>query len=294
MEKINYKTKLLALVTLYHPDLHDAAENILRYIGDVDTLIIWDNSPLKEKVREHLQQVLGTYADKIVWKGDGANRGIAIAINAALHYADKQGFDLLLLMDQDSRWEDFQAFRLRAEACFGENPDLAVCPYIDGNDTFEREQEIQPKRCFITSGTVIPVKLLQQIGGADESFPVDALDHDLAIRLQMAGATIVCLTQHTLCHQVGNACRMGPLHIFTNNYGPARTYSIARAHLIKYRKHRNWLTAAEKRFIIKEYYLLKLARILLAEPQKRQRLWMFFKGIYDGLTFDLSKTRHSI
>jgi len=116
----------------------------------------------------------------------------------------------------------------------------------------------------------------------------------LAIRLQMAGAAIVCLTQHTLHHQVGNACRMGPFHLFTNNYGPERTYSIARAHLIKYRKHRNWLTAAEKRFIIKEYYLLKFARILLAEPQKRQRLRMFFKGIYDGLTYDLSKTRQCL
>ena len=56
MEKVSYKTKLLALVTLYHPDQHDAAENILRYIDDVDTLIIWDNSPLKDKVKEQVKK----------------------------------------------------------------------------------------------------------------------------------------------------------------------------------------------------------------------------------------------
>ena len=65
---------------------------------------------------------------------------------------------------------------------------------------------------------------------------------------------------------------------------------MARAHLLKYRKHKDWLTTAEKRFIVKEYFLLKLLRILLAEPQKWKRLKMLVKGIFDGLAFDLSKT----
>lgn len=290
MQKISNQTRVLGLVTLYHPRREEVSEHIRRYIRDVDGLIIWDNSPLEEKVREKLSGDLSEWTEKIVWKGDGRNTGIVPAINAALKVGLEQDYDLLLLMDQDSRWVDFKAFKTQVEDCFAKDSQQVFCPYIIGNDTFEKRKDIQEKRYFINSGTVIPVRLLKAIGGADETFPLDALDHDLAIRLQKAGFHIVCLTRHELYHTVGQAGRMGPFNLFTNNYGPERTYSIARAHLIKYRKHSDWFTKAEKRFIIKEYILLKLVRILFAEPQKWQRFRMLMKGIYDGLTFDLSKT----
>lgn len=289
MEKIIYQTRLLGLVTLYHPQ-KEAADLIKRYIKDVDTLIVWNNSPEDEGLKARLMAELQEWAGKIVWKSIGQNIGIAHAINEALRYAHANGFDLLLLMDQDSRWDDFRTFREDVEDAFAKDSHRVFCPYIVGNDTFERHQDIQEKRYFINSGTIIPVHLLKAINGADEAFPLDALDHDLAIRLQKAGYHIVCMTKHNLYHTIGQACRMGPFHIFTNNYGPERTYSMARAHLLKYRKHKDWLTTAEKRFIVKEYFLLKLLRILLAEPQKWKRLKMLVKGIFDGLAFDLSKT----
>ena len=57
--------KFLGLVTLYHPNIQVATDNIKRYLEYLDQLIIWDNSPLQERVSEHLQQMLGNYADKI-------------------------------------------------------------------------------------------------------------------------------------------------------------------------------------------------------------------------------------
>ena len=289
MNETPYTTKMLGLVTLYNPNPQEAASNIKRYIDDVDALIIWDNSPLEKCQKTTIVNYLSDYTDKIIWQGDGQNHCIAPAINYAWNYAKEHGYHLLLIMDQDSQWEDFGAFRQSVEKLHRENSECVICPYILGNDSFEITQEVQAKRTFINSGSVLPVKMLQKIGGADEAFALDALDHDLAIRLQKAGFCIVCLTKHILHHTVGNACRMGPFHLFTNNYGPERTYSMAKAHIMLYKKHRSWFTSQEKRDIIKEHYILRFIRILLAEPQKWLRLRMFFKGMYEGVIHTVNK-----
>ena len=94
-----------------------------------------------------------------------------------------------------------------------------------------------------------------------------------------------------LYHTVGHPKRSRFLNLFTNDYGRERTYSIAKTHLIKYRKHKSWFTAYEKRKIFKEYYMWKLIRIIFAEEDKLGRLKMLIKGIWDGMNYDLKKTK---
>ena len=115
-------TKLLGLVTLYYSEPSEAASNILRYIQDVEALIVWDNSPLENKLKEQILTQLGTNSPKVIWKGDGQNYSIAPAINFAWHYAQEQQYDLLLLMDQDSRWDDFRSFRQHVETLYHTSP----------------------------------------------------------------------------------------------------------------------------------------------------------------------------
>ena len=291
--KETYPTKILGLVTLYHPKAEEAADNILQYINDLDKLIIWDNSPLEENLNEILPSLLGKDRSKVIWKGDGQNHYIASAINFAWFYARNNHYDLILIMDQDSRWNDFHSFKNEVVRHCQSSYNHVYCPYIIGNDDLDGfiiTKDLQEKRIFINSGTVIPTSILNAIGGADESFPLDALDHDLAIRIQKAGYTIICLTKHKLNHSVGDPQLMGPFHIYTDNYGPQRIYSISKCHIIKIRKHKDWLTFPEIKKTITTHYILKFLRILLAEPQKTTRFKMLFKGIYDGLTYHITKT----
>ena len=288
MEEIIKKTKILGLVTLYNPEFPDAVDNIMRYLPNLDLLVIWDNSPLEANIKKKILEPLVGETDKIIWHGDGNNYCIAPAINYAWHYAQENGFDLLLLMDQDSKWEDFRSYITEVNKRFHASQKNVFCPYIPSDDTFEITKDAQEKKIFINSGTVIPTSILSEIGGADEAFPLDALDHDLAIRIQKAGYKIVSLTKHKLHHTVGNFKMMGPFHIYTHNYSPQRLYSISRSHIIKYRKHKDWLSSSEIKVTLKEHYIRQLLRILLAEPQKMCRLKMFFKGIYDGITFPIN------
>ena len=288
MEEIDKKTKILGLVTLYNPEFPDAVDNIMRYLLYLDLLVIWDNSPLEANIKKKILEPFGEYTDKIIWHGDGKNYCIAPAINYAWHYAQENGFDLLLLMDQDSKWEDFRSYITEVNKRFHASQKNVFCPYIPSDDTFEITKDAQEKNIFINSGTVIPTSILSEIGGADEAFPLDALDHDLAIRIQKAEYKIVSLTKHQLHQTVGNFKMMGPFHIYTHNYSPQRLYSISRSHIIKYRKHKDWLSSSEIKVTLKEHYIRQLLRILLAEPQKMCRLKMFFKGIYDGITFPIN------
>lgn len=289
LKELSYNARMAGVVTLYHPDVSEVVANILRYLPWLDLLIVWDNSPLEERNIDNILPLLGDDAAKVVWQGDGRNHMIADAVNFAWKYAGQNGYELLLIMDQDSRWEDFAAFRRQVEMCVQDNPRRVYCPYVTGNDTFEIEKEVQERRTFINSGTVIPVSILSTIGGVDENFPLDALDYDMAHRILAAGYSIVCLTQHRLYHVIGRLQRMGQFDVLTSNYSAERTYSIARSHMLYLRKHWHTLTTREKWYIIKEHYIKMPLRILLADPEKRVRMKQFFKGMHDGMTCKNSK-----
>lgn len=276
------KPTILGVVTLYNPDIEVTNYNIRQYAPYVEKVIVWDNSPIC-----HESHLVGS---NLLYHWTGQNTYIAPAINYAWKYAVENHYDLILIMDQDSQWSNFPFFRTKVELLYAQKHSVYV-PYIAGNDHWIFDKEFVNRRIFINSGTIIPTDILTTINGADEVFEMDALDHDLAIRIQKAGYDIICITSCILYHTVGHPKRSKVLHLFTNDYGRERTYSIAKCHLIKYRKHKNWFTHADKRKIFREYYMWKLIRLVLVEEDKMGRLKMFLKGIYDGLTFDLSKTK---
>ena len=283
MENMNYRTKMIGIVTLYNPESKTAAENIKRYIDELDALVVWDNSALDLHLKSQLQTLLGDSFRKVIWHGTGENTFIASAINYTWQLAKEQGYDLLLIMDQDSQWDDFTAYRRQIEANRKQGHHWVFTPYVAGNDEWSIKNPIHFRRMFINSGTVIPTDVLTTVGGADETFPLDALDCDLSIRIQKAGIKIACITPCILFHTLGSPSKSEKLHLMTNNYNILRTYSITRGHLRLYRRHKDWLNWDEKIRIIKENLILRFIRIILLETNKREKLRMFVKGIKDGI-----------
>lgn len=277
--------EMLGLVTLYNPDLQQVVTNIKRYIDDVEALVIWDNSPLEANCKEYIHDALPEYADKVIWKGTGENLCIAPAINYAWHYAQEHHYDLLLIMDQDSQWEDFASYRQQAENYWAKGNKWVFTPYIAGFDNWAITAPLQTRRIFINSGTIIPTEILTAIHGADEAFPLDALDHDLSYSTLRAGYQTVCLTGSILHHVIGQPRRSKLLHIVTNDYGRERTYSKTRCHILNYRKNKDVMTGREKYVFFKRIFISKFVRILLVERDKVGRLLMFFQGIRDGVSY---------
>lgn len=283
------KHKMLAVVTLYNSVAEDVANNIMRYIDDVDYLIIWDNSPLKVGLHDRMYQLLQAEWQKIVWCGTGENKCIAPALNYSLKYAVENKFDLMLIMDQDSRWENFSAYRKEVET-FIDNGMIAVfTPYVRGCDNFEINSNVQEKHFIINSGMLIPTSILLEMGGVDElAFPLDAIDHDIAFSVRKLGYKTYCLTHHDLMHKIGDVQMMGLFGILTPYYSPSRIYSIVRAHIIFYKKHRKYLTNRDYKYLYKDILVMTFLRIILAEPDKFKRIKAYTKGLYDGLIYKLN------
>lgn len=285
MEKTKYNTKMLGLVTLYKPTPEQTVVNIKQFIDDIDALIIWDNSPLDSNLKDYIFNSLENVSSKIIWHGTGNNLCIAPAINFSWHYAQEHKYNMLLIMDQDSKWADFANYRREIDTYWRERDKWVFTPYIKGFDNWEITKSLHFRRVFINSGTVIPISILTAINGADEAFPLDALDHDLSYRILKANYQIVCITNCLLFHVIGNPRRSRILHMVTNDYGRERTYSKTKCHIMNYRKNRDIMTLNEKYTFFKRIFLSKFIRILLIENDKVGRLSMFFKGIRDGLSY---------
>lgn len=275
MEKIN---KMIGVVTLYNPKQENLLHNIAQFAPYLDKLIVWDNSPHSHK---------DWFVDaSMSYHWTGQNTCIAPALNYTWEMAVKEGFTTILLMDQDSTWVNFKAYRKDIEERMTRGENHVFTPYVIGCDIFAVTSDLMGKRLFINSGAVIPVSIYSAIGPRDEkAFPIDALDHDIAFALIEHRFKTVCLTRHELQHSIGNPKRVGPFHRYTPDYNAFRTYHMTRSHIICYRMHRQTMNADERSYFFEEILLRKFFRIILLESDKYQRMKAFLSGIYYGITY---------
>lgn len=287
MESITNKYKWMGVVTLFNPSLKELESKLCSYASGLDFLLLWVNSPMNDEDKSTLKECLERMDVNYHLHFSSENVCIAPAINEAMAYGIAHAYNFLLIMDQDSQWSHFLAYRHDVEKCWSAGEHAAFTPYVAGYDAWVIRHNIEHRRFFINSGTVLHLSILEKIGGADIAFPLDALDMDLSVRIQQAGYMIDCLTANMLYHTIGAPKRSRWLKLLTNDYNAYRTYTIARSHLIFVRKHHEWLTWKELLITFREHYFYKFFRIILVESDKRERMKMLFKGIKDGLNYKL-------
>ena len=100
--------KILGIVTLYNPP-KEVGENLSSYAPFLDGLYLWDNTAGGSNVDSLLPPEV---AKRVLMHRRGRNVGIAMALNAAIDLALKEGYTHLLTMDQDSRFKEGATLRL--------------------------------------------------------------------------------------------------------------------------------------------------------------------------------------
>jgi rhamnosyltransferase len=116
---------ILAGITLFNPDIPVLKKNIASVQNQVDKLIIIDNG--SKDVEGWEQSILQEFPEIHIIKNE-ENAGIARALNQIFAYAKQEGYDWVLILDQDSccpadlilTYEKYMSF-----------PDVgAICPII--------------------------------------------------------------------------------------------------------------------------------------------------------------------
>lgn len=263
--------KILAIATAYHPDTELMKKSISSYIGGVDRLLIWRNSPIDEKEFEALAG-----GGKIEFCGDCSNAGIPKALNYAWHYASEHGFSHLLTMDQDSVWENFEGYL--AAALDPSAPEGIFGPRING--TMGEEKSIP---FLLTSGMLVRVSLLDRIGGWNERLFVDGVDMEFVFRAREAGIYTYRIAECNLIHRLGNTVKKKFLgRTYTvNNYSPERLYGLYRSHIMIIRKYKSASELLGPVFR-KQNYRQRPIRILLGEKHRFAKFAAIIRGIRDG------------
>lgn len=240
--------RVMAVVVAYLPRA-DALVPLLQGLSaQVEAVLVVDNTPPPDaSLTAMLSGIDPIKGIRVV--AMGSNRGIAAALNVGIAAALDEGFDYLLLSDQDSLPGEGMVAGLvdtaialgDAGACVG-----CVCPrYFDQTSGQHfRFQVEQPGRFFyasihpdpatrhieivtaISSGTLLPREALRVVGGMREDFFIDHVDTEWCHRARALGFRNFGTPRATLTHRLGDdAFRVWWLgwHRYST-YSPLRLY----------------------------------------------------------------------
>lgn len=266
------KPKILAAIVVFNPDLSLLKRNIKAIVNDVDRILIWNNSP--ECFDLNSLRSLNVFVEVC---SCGENIGISKALNHAWRYARQNSYSYLLTMDQDSVWINFKGF-LNNVFSF-ENPNNIFGPeyrLVHGDCIREGEYRI-------TSGMLVPIAILDKIGGYYEKFVVDGIDLELCYRAREYGYKVYYVAGSTLEHRAGSNlhCNFMGVHFCSDGYSPFRILGIIRNHLIVFRRFNVGIKM--KKAIIFHYYIKMPIKILFGEADKGDKLIAYLRGVYRGL-----------
>ncbi|OCW95446.1 hypothetical protein A9168_01945 [Macellibacteroides sp. HH-ZS] len=267
--------KLAAVVITYYPDIEDTKNNIRQYIEYIDKLIVWENTP--EKDRSLFDLDLSEYSNKIIFLGTKKNEGIAYALNKSSEWALTNGFTHLLTMDQDSYWLNFKLYKDYICNNFIENVST-YCPNV--NNIYPKlDSYIELNEC-ITSGSIYNLKYISEIGFFREDYFIDAVDLEYCYKGISKGYKTMLVPIGELKQKFGDVTLIKKWT--TNNYSAIRNYYIVRNHIILWKEY-------PKLFNKKSFLFTRViktpVKIILGEKSKLEKCSAIIKGLISGLIY---------
>ena len=268
---------VLVVIVTYYPKKDLLLRNLQAYIDEVDKVLIWENTPEIERYKYRFIN-----DDKVEYHGDGVN-SISHGLNYAWNYARENGYDYLLTMDQDSVLEDGRRYLRTSMDFLGMKHKIGLIgPLINSYVIYNLIIPLGDNEHLITSAMLVPVCLLNQLGGYCEDFVIDGVDIDICIRARLNGYDIYKNTNGVLHQIFGKPYErtlFGKKYI-GSNYDQRRLYSIFFSHMLLYRRYK----CAIASHMLMVYFKHFIPRIIFWEGNKMSKILAIFNGIKDGLT----------
>lgn len=235
---------IVAVVVTFHPEVETLSALLKALRSQVNSVIVVDNGSGENFVgwleQFHSQGVHGLFP--------GTNIGVAAAQNAGVDWARKQKADCVVLFDQDSLPAPDMVRRL-AEAIRAKHEQgckvAAVGPqYIDErnperpcflrvtglgaeNPRCEAPGDLVMTDFVISSGALVPLSTLDEVGGMMDCLFVDQIDIEWGLRAKSLGYQSYGVCTAMMRHSLGE----DPISFFGRkllHHGPLRHYYIFR------------------------------------------------------------------
>ncbi|MDR6388361.1 glycosyltransferase family 2 protein [Paraburkholderia phenoliruptrix] len=279
-----------AVVVFYNPDA--ACVQRANRLATAVRCIVIDNTPSVQAASE-----LGL-SDSIEYVPNGANLGIATALNQGIEILIREGFEVAVLFDQDSEppaslLTELPAVIARANvagqrvALVGpayDDPRLrGVAPFVRFRWwTLERIVPTGDKPIdvdfLISSGSCINLRWWADIGPMDDALFIDFVDLEWCVRAKRKGFRILGVPWVRMSHELGGE----PVRVLGRSYpmhGPLR-------HYYQFRNVIALMKRSSMPMTWKSTELIKLPiRMLIYcffPAQRKDHLAMAWQGLRDG------------
>lgn len=278
------------IIVTHHPDI-TLLKNIIDTIEDQEIIIIDNDS-------KNIDDIKSLAPPRVV---NSRNLGLANAQNQAIKIAFQEKFDGLIFFDQDSRIlkstidnliKDFESLQNKKAAAIG--PTLKsksnghIHPHISISEKgFLHKKapssELDPVKVsvIISSGMLIKMSAILDIGAMDEELFIDFVDTEWCLRALSKGYFIYQSKQSILLHDIGEKC-INILRIKIPVHSPERRYyRIRNPFILIKRKH------VPKLLIIREIIasFIQQSIIMIAQKNKTKYLYHGVRGLADGISY---------
>jgi len=191
--------KLAGVVVFYNPE-SNVESNVASYLKYVDVLYVVDNS-----INDN-SSLLKRHSAKIKYISNKRNLGIAKALNIAAKNAIKDGYDWLLTMDQDSR---FEAKELKKMISFIKTNDTSrlglISPWHKTKYNFLKpEVKVEKIIIVMSSGNIVSLKAYKKVGGWKDWMFIDSVDIEFCMNLNVHNYDVIRLNYIDLEHNLGD------------------------------------------------------------------------------------------
>ena len=243
-------------------------------------IILWLNSNIHEYQKSNIIEEFGE--DKMLFHGDGTNRGIGYSLNRAIEFSLNKHMTHILTMDQDSYFEKQGLRKFKRHILSNVKNDIGVFgsnPKTHGGTLFEIDSGIRIVNDTITSGSILPINIFEKTGLFKEELFIDAVDYEFCYRIKKNyGLSTIVFTDIILEHSIGYP-RRTKLGYNVDEYSAFRTYHIVRNHLYVYWKY--------KKYYDHNYFtdriVFRLIKVTLNEAHKLEKVSAIIRGLVDGV-----------
>ncbi len=265
---------IASIIVLYHPEIAEVIENIRSFACAVDKILVWRNSSEEVAVPSDLEK-------KIIFVGDGTNEYMAKPLNTALEWCEQNGYEYLLTMDQDSRWDNAGYFIERATS-LAERDVAIYAPYTIGQ--YARPEQDYDAESVITSGSLVNVQTARRLGGFREDYQIYWVDGEFCYWARKNGFRIRVLHDCALAQHFGKQIRT-VFGFTTSNYSPFVYYLLIRNMLWMRREFPEGVSI--KTVLYTMMYTVR--GIILGEKDKLRKLHNINKAVVHGLCSKIHK-----
>lgn len=279
--------RVCAVCVTYHPDCN-LPERLSRILRQVSHLVIVDNGSSSA--------ALGMLSN--IAKGDhvtvflcNENLGVARGLNIGVEYAIDLGYDFALLVDQDTCVnEDLVSVLTRIHHFHVDKDRLAIvgAGYADSQQVPTRaddsELACEEVEAVISSGSLLWLKLFQDIGRFREEFFIDYVDNEYCARARKKGYLVVKARRTLMVHAIGSPSRHRFLWMtkYSRNHSADRLYYQARNDTVMLRESGKYHAGFWR---VKGFgrAIRRCKRVILFERDKAAKVLGVLHGWCDGV-----------